>query len=84
MFAEPIREGFDVFVHDAGESFGAVRHVGRDTIAVYVENAGDFTIPLIAVKEVHDEKVILDCGKLDADVRNAIGHAHEGEHTEFG
>jgi len=33
---------------------------------------------------VHDEKVILDCAKLDADLRNAIGHAHEGEHTEFG
>jgi hypothetical protein len=84
MMKETIREGFDVFVHDAGKSFGAVREVGPGTITVYVENAGDFTVPLSAVKEVHDQKVILDCGKLDADLRSAIGHAHEDEHTEFG
>jgi hypothetical protein len=84
MFEEKIREGFDVFVHDAGESFGAVRQVGPSAIVVYIENAGDFTVPLSAVKEVHDEKVILDCGKLDSDLRKAIGHAHEGENTDFG
>ena len=84
MFQEKIREGFDVFVHDAGESFGAVRAVGHNAIIVYVENAGDFTIPLSAVKEVHDEKVILDGGKLDHDLREAIGRAHDDEHTEFG
>ncbi len=84
MFEEHIREGFDVFVHDAEESFGAVREVGRGRIIVYVENAGDFTIPLSAVKEVHDEKVVLDCGKLDIDLRRAIGHAHESERTPYG
>jgi hypothetical protein len=84
MFEEKIREGFDAFVHDAGKSFGAVREVGRGRIVVYVENAGDFTIPLSAVKEVHDDKVILDCGKLDIDLRRAIGHAHEAEHTPYG
>jgi hypothetical protein len=84
MSDEKIREGFDVFVHDAAKSFGAVRAVRSSAIVVYVENAGDFTIPLSAVKEVHDEKVILDCGKLDTNLREAIGHAHEGEHTEFG
>ncbi|HEX3653247.1 MAG TPA: hypothetical protein VHU18_10530 [Rhizomicrobium sp.] len=84
MPKEKIREGFDVFVHDGGESFGAVRKIGSRAIDIYVENAGDFPIPLSAVREVHDGKVILDCGKLDADLRKAIGHAHEGEHTEFG
>jgi hypothetical protein len=84
MFEENIREGFDVFVHDGNESFGAVRELRRGAIIVYVENAGDFTVPVSAVREVHDEKVILDCGKLDFDLRKAIGHAHEGEHTEFG
>lgn len=84
MSVEEIREGFDVFVHDGAESFGAVRAVRSGAITVYVENAGDFTIPMSAVREVHDEKVILDCSKLDTDLREAIGHAHEGEHTEFG
>lgn len=84
MFEEKIREGFDVFVHDAGESFGAVRQVRQGAIVVYVENAGDFTIPISAVKDVHDEKVILDIGKLDHDLREAIGDAHKGENTDFG
>ena len=84
MFEEKIRQGFDVFVHDAGKSFGAVREVGRGRMVVYVENAGDFTIPLSAVKDVHDEKVILDRARLDADLREAIGHAHEDEHTPYG
>lgn len=84
MSNEKIREGFDVFVHDAGESFGAVRDVGHGRIVVYVENKGDFTVPLSAVKEVHDEKVVLDCGKLDIDLRRAIGHAHEAERTPYG
>ena len=84
MLEENIREGFDVFVDDAGESFGAVREAGRGRIVVYVENAGDFTIPRSAIKEVHDEKVVLYCGKLDLNLRRAIGHAHEAERTPYG
>ena len=84
MFEEKIREGFDVFVHDGGESFGAVREIGRGCVIVYVENVGEFTIPLSAVKEVHDEKLVLDCSKLDMDLRLAIGHAHEAERTPYG
>jgi hypothetical protein len=78
---EKIAEGFDVFVHDGEKAFGAVREVsaGKKELVVYVENAGDFTVPFGAVKAVHDEKVILDCGKLSLPLRKAIGHAHEGE-----
>ena len=75
----PIREGFDVAVHDGEKAFGAVRHVSKDEITVYVENAGDFRIPLSAVKDVEDERVVLDGSKLDKELRRAIGHAHEGE-----
>ena len=74
-----ISEGFDVFVHDGDKAFGAVRHVSRSEIVVYVEGAGDFSVPLSAVRAVHDEKVVLDCGKLGAALRRAIGHAHEAE-----
>jgi hypothetical protein len=82
MKNELIREGFDVFVHDGDKAFGAVRQVnphGRMEIVVYVENAGDFTVPLTAVQSVHDEKVVLNCGRLEHALRRAIGHSHEGE-----
>jgi hypothetical protein len=81
MTREPILEGFDVFVHDGEKAFGAVREArsGSAHIVVYVEGAGDFSVPLSAVKDVHSEKVILDCGKIDAALKRAIGHAHEGE-----
>ena len=87
MAHEAIQEGFDVFVHDGEKAFGAVRKVsphGRPEIVIYVENAGDFVVPMSAVQDVHSEKVILTCGKLDARLRNAIGHAHTGEDPRIG
>ena len=75
----PIREDYAVFVHDGDKQVGAVRHVSHNEIRVYVENAGDFTVPMSAVKEVTDDKVVLDCGRLAMDLRKAIGHAHSGE-----
>jgi hypothetical protein len=82
MAAGTIEEDFEVFVHDGDVAFGAVREVrpgGRPELVVYIENAGDFTVPLSAVRDVHDEKVILDCGKLAPELKNAIGHAHIAE-----
>lgn len=79
---EPIQEGFAVFVSDDDKPFGAVRRVSphsRPEFVVYVENAGDFTVPLAAVTAVHAQKVIVDCGKLDFRLRKAIGHAHDAE-----
>ncbi len=79
---EQIQEGFEVFVSDGEHAFGAVRQVaphGRAELMIYVENAGDFFVPLDAVQAVHSQKVILDCGKLDLRLRRAIGHAHDAE-----
>ena len=79
-----IEVGFQVFVRDGGEEVGAVREVvpgGRPEILINVENAGDFVVPLDAVKAVHNEKVVLDVGKLSATLRHAIGHAHDREET---
>jgi hypothetical protein len=79
---EKIEEGFDVFVHDGEKAFGAVRRVsphGRPEIVVYVEGAGDFVVPLGAVKDAHSEKVILDGAKIDAKLKAAIAHAHGRE-----
>ncbi len=57
----------------------AVRPNGRPELVIYVENAGDFTVPLDAVESVHSEKVIVNCAKLDRRLRQAIGHAHGAE-----
>ncbi len=76
---ETIQEGFDVFLHDGQKAFGAVRHVRKDGIVVYIENAGDFTIPMSAIVDAHSEKVILDSAKLDPRLAEAIRKAHTGE-----
>jgi hypothetical protein len=76
---EPLREGFDVFLHDGDKAFGAVRQLRHNAIMVYVENASDFEVPLAAVQDVHDEKVVLDAQRLDARLREAIRRAHGGE-----
>ena len=76
---ENIREGVDVFLHDGDKSFGAVRQVRKNELVVYIENAGDFEIPLSAVKDAESEKVILDSAKLDPKLREAIRRAHSGE-----
>lgn len=79
---EHIEVGYQTFASDAGEGFGAVREVapnGRPEIVIYVENAGDFVVPLSAVKAVHSQKVILDCSKLEPRLLQAIGHAHDVE-----
>ena len=77
-----IEVGYQTFVSDGGEEFGAVRQVaphGRPELVIYVENAGDFVVPFDAVEAVHSQKVILNCRKLDRRLREAIGHAHEAE-----
>jgi hypothetical protein len=79
MWHEKIQEGFDVFLKDGGHSFGAVRQVRKDEIVVYIENGGDFTIPMSAVREVEAEKVVLDGTWLDPKLREAIRRAHSGE-----
>jgi hypothetical protein len=79
---EKIEPGFDVFLHDGAKAFGAVRDVaphGRAEIVIYVEDAGDFVVPLSAVKDAHSEKVILDAAKLESRLRDAIAHAHRDE-----
>ena len=79
---ERIEEGFEVFAADGGPAFGAVRRVrpdGRPELVIYVENAGDFAVPLEAIEAVHASKVIVNCAKLEHRLRRAIGHAHDAE-----
>ena len=82
---EAIEIGYHTFVSDGGEEFGAVREVspnGRPELVIYVENAGEFVVPLSAVEAVHSQKVILNCAKLKRRLRRAIGHAHDAEEPD--
>ncbi|MGH8496192.1 MAG: hypothetical protein ACREVN_08645 [Gammaproteobacteria bacterium] len=82
VMPESIEVGFETFVSDGDHAFGAVRQIAPDDrpeLVVYVENAGDFVVPLTAVETVHSQKVILNCDELEPRLREAIGHAHEAE-----
>jgi hypothetical protein len=78
---ERIAVGFQTFVSDGPETFGAIRAISPNgqELTVYVENAGDFMVPIGAVTSVQSEKVTFDCKKLDKKLRKAIGHAHDAE-----
>jgi hypothetical protein len=77
----PIEVGFQVYATEGGEVFGAVRGYTphTNTLVIYIENAGDFEVPVEAVQRVHDDKVIVDVGRLDPRIREAITHAHDRE-----
>ncbi len=77
-----VQVGDQVFGSEGGEAFGAVREVapfGRPDLVVFVENAGDFTIPLRAVRAVHDRKVVLAMERLPSGVLLAVRQAHARE-----
>jgi uncharacterized cupin superfamily protein len=56
---EKIKVGYQTFISDGGEEFGAVRQVapnGQAELVIYVENSGEFTVSFDAVESVHFEK----------------------------
>ena len=79
MTANVVKEGFDVFVHDGEDAIGAARKVQSHALVIYLENAGDFTVPLTAIQNADEDKVVLNCRKLEFRLKQAIGHAHQGE-----
>jgi len=75
-----IEIGFQVFSKDGEEEFGAVRNILTDGhLVVDVENKGEVLIPLDAIADVVEHKVLLDVQKLAAPIRAAIAHAHDAE-----
>ena len=79
-----IETDYQVFLEDGGDEVGAVRYVapnGQPEIVVYIENGGEFTVPLSAVSAVHSEKVILNQNLLSHELRKAVGRAHSAETT---
>ncbi len=74
-----------VFVVDGEEGVGSVREIRQDRaeLLIYIENAGDFVVPLAAIKDVHSDKVILDFDRLDLRVRDALRHARDSEDPHY-
>jgi hypothetical protein len=69
---EKIQEGFDVFLRDGDGNVGAVRQMRSHDLMIYIENAGDFIVPMEAIKDADAEKVILDSSKLTPKMLEAI------------
>ncbi|MEM6533174.1 MAG: hypothetical protein AAF654_11145 [Myxococcota bacterium] len=77
--AVAVEVGWEVFGSDGDVAFGAVREIHEDHLVVFVEGLHDIAVPAESVKDVHYEKVIVDVTSLKPKVREAIGHAHDGE-----
>lgn len=83
---EQIKEGLRVFISDGNEGVGSVRQIapnGRPELAIYIENAGNFVVPIAVVEAVHFEKVILNCDRLSSRLRAAIRHAHDAVDPQY-
>lgn len=76
---EPIQRDFMVFLAEGHEGVGSVHDIGATDLSIYVENFGEFLVPLSAVKSVHDKKVILDRERVSDKFLRAVAHAHDSE-----
>jgi hypothetical protein len=82
---EQIEPGFMVFLSDGEDGIGAVREVrhGLPELLIYIENAGDFVVPMSAVAAVHSGKVILDLARVGIRVREALASARDSEDPSY-
>lgn len=74
-----IEAGQMAFVSGSTTAIGAIRGVAGTAITIYVENSGDFRVPIAAVTSVHDGKVMLDTSLLEKPFLAAVGHGHDRE-----
>jgi len=77
-----IEIGFQVYLEEGADPCGGVRRVspgGRPEVVVYIENGGEFTVPVSSIRSAHDGKVILDRTQLDQPLLDTIAHAHDRE-----
>ena len=75
----PIDVGYQAFAKGAEEEFGAVRQVRAQDLIVYIEDSGDTAIPMSAVLDVVEGKVIVDVQRLPEAVQQSIAKAHRDE-----
>ena len=81
---QQIEPCFRVFLGEGMDGAGAVRALGDNgDVVVNIENAGDFSLPLSSVRDVHDDKVILDFERLPVPLREALHHLHDAEFPDY-
>ena len=74
-----IAVGQMAFITGSAEAVGAIHGLSNSAVNIYVENAGEFAVPLTAVTAVHDGKVMLDPKHLARPFLIAVGHRHDAE-----
>ncbi len=74
-----IQVGDHVFLEEGGEEVGAVRHVAKDHVVIYIEGSGDFTLTGPEIAAAHDGKLRLDPAKLAPTLLTAAKSAHDNE-----
>src|ERR1051325_5649974 len=77
-----IEVGYEVFLGDGADKFGAVRAVapgGRAELMVNVENAGDVRIPLAGVEEGVAKGGVGRWDGLAPEVQKALAHTLDAE-----
>lgn len=79
MVRHSIQRDFMVFLAEGQEGVGAVHDISSESISVYVENFGEFLVPLTAITSVHDQKVLLDRDQVSKKFLRAVAHAHDSE-----
>jgi hypothetical protein len=82
---ESIQLGDMVFVSDGGEGIGSVRDIRPEPpeLVIYIENAGDFELPMSAVRGVHSGKVVLDWARLEPRLREATKHVRDAADPSY-
>lgn len=78
-----IQRDFMVFLTEGQEGIGSVHDIGSEAISVYVENFGEFLVPLAAITSVHDQKVLLDRDQVSEKFLRAVAHAQDSEDTKL-
>ena len=78
-----VEVGQMVFVADGAMGVGGVREVREAELVINIQNAGDMVLPMDAVRDVHDGKVLLDLQRLEPSVIEALRHVHDAELPEF-
>jgi hypothetical protein len=82
---ESIQLGDMAFISDGGEGIGSVREIRPEPpeLVIYIENAGDFEVPMSAVRGVHSGKVVLDCARLEPRLREATRHVRDAADPSY-
>lgn len=74
-----IQAGQKAFIDGSPDAIGSVRGLTGEAVVIYVENAGDFSVPIAALTGVHDGKVSFDGAQLDRKLLDAVRHSHDRE-----